>query len=68
MSEWVKANWDVGLDKKNKNRWVWMDIVVRDSKGYVLVARCFTRLGIHELIIAEMLGALPSTQPVFVKK
>lgn len=53
---WVKANWDIRVDKRTRADG--RGIVVRDSEGFVVEARCLTRPGNLEPNTAEALGAL----------
>lgn len=53
---WYKANWDVAIDKLTRR--VGIGVVVRDSNGQLIAARCLTRGGPLTPVLADEALAL----------
>lgn len=57
---WIMANWDASVDRP---RGIWgMGVIVRNSAGDLMAARCCSRMGYLEPTDAEALAALEATQ------
>jgi hypothetical protein len=56
----VKANWDVALDK-HKGR-IGVGVVVKDSRGDIIVAKSLTKYGFVEPLAGEIMAAYVAVQ------
>ena len=57
---WLKANWDAGHN--NAQGRTGFGVVIRDSNGILVVAKCASRQGILAPSMEEILGALMAVQ------
>ena len=57
---WLKANWDMAINKDQGR--VGISVIIRDEKGRVVVAMSRTRLGLLEPTTGEALGAFQATR------
>jgi ribonuclease HI len=57
---WLKANWDAGYNKAQGC--TGFGVVVRDSSGTLIAAKCAYRQGFLVSSMAEILGALTAVQ------
>ncbi|XP_059451232.1 uncharacterized protein LOC132182040 [Corylus avellana] len=58
--EWVKANWDASLETQRGI--MGCAVVIRDHRGQLIVAKCFSRKGCPSPLTAEALAALMAVQ------